>query len=166
MKISLQEQARHHYKIAIKQHWTIVWAELLLFNISTPTSTSAFTLQVYNPLIYPVQSMQNKQECFAWSVGLCQLFKEPLHSRHSEHKFFVLRQGQQLNSPTNAFGWGFMKQLKLHLSDSPNMGIQNKTANRKQHAHSDVIVKQYNIMSTQVYCLWLSCQGRNRDSWE
>ena len=30
------------------------------------------------------------------------------------------------------------------------MGIQNTTAKRKQHAHSDVIVKQYNIMSTQV----------------
>ena len=56
--------------------------------------------------------------------------------------------------------------IQVHLSDSPNMGIQNTTAKRKQHALSDVIVKQYNIMSTQVYCLWLSCQGRNRDSWE
>ena len=41
-------------------------------------------------------------------------------------------------------------KVKVHLSDSPNMGIQNTTAKRKQHAHSDVIVKQYNIMSTQV----------------
>ena len=41
-------------------------------------------------------------------------------------------------------------KFKVHLSDSPNMGIQNTTAKQKQHAHSDVIVKQYNIMSTQV----------------
>ena len=34
---------------------------------------------------------------------LCQLFKEPLvHSMHSEHKFFSLEQGQQLDTPTNA----------------------------------------------------------------
>ena len=29
----------------------------------------------------------------------------------------------------------------IHLSDSPNMGIQNTTTNIKQHAHLDVIVK-------------------------
>ena len=30
------------------------------------------------------------------------------------------------------------------------MGIQNATAKREQHAQSDEIVQQYNIMSTQV----------------
>ena len=30
------------------------------------------------------------------------------------------------------------------------MGIQNTTATREQHAHSDEMVQQYNIMSTQV----------------
>ena len=32
--------------------------------------------------------MQNKQECFAWSVGLCQLFKESLV--HSMHLYFTV----------------------------------------------------------------------------
>ena len=41
-------------------------------------------------------------------------------------------------------------KFKVHLSESPHMGIQNTTAKREQHAHSDEIVQQYNIMSTQV----------------
>ena len=31
-------------------------------------------------------------------------------------------------------------KLKVHLSDSPHVGIQNTTAKRQQHAHSDEIV--------------------------
>ena len=38
-------------------------------------------------------------------------------------------------------------------------------AYRKQHAHSDVIVKQYNIMSTQVVSVAV-ISGRNGESWE
>ena len=41
-------------------------------------------------------------------------------------------------------------KFKVHLSDSPHVGIRTTTAKREQHAHSAEIVQQYNIMSTQV----------------
>ena len=60
-------------------------------------------------------SMQNKQECFAWGVGLCQLFKEPLV--HSMHLYFtVLEQGQQLDTPTN----GSSNSTHLSMRSSPS----------------------------------------------
>ena len=43
-----------------------------------------------------------------------------------------------------------LSKFKVHLLDLPNMGTQNTTASRKQHAYSDIIVKQYHIKSTQV----------------
>ena len=41
-------------------------------------------------------------------------------------------------------------KFKVHLSDSPHVGIRNTTAKREQRAYSAEIVQQYNIMSTQV----------------
>ena len=45
---------------------------------------------------------------------------------------------------------GYFIKFKVHLSDLPHVSIQNTTAKREQHAHSDEIVQQNNIMSTQV----------------
>ena len=57
----------------------------------------------------------------------------------------AIRQGEK------AFFKGVnLSKFKVHLLDLPNMGIQNTTASRKKHAYSDIIVKQYSIMCTQV----------------
>ena len=51
-------------------------------------------------------------------------------------------------------------KFKVHLSESPNVGILNTTAKREQHAHSDEIVQQYNTMSTQVVSGAVTSGGR------
>jgi len=51
--------------------------------------------------------------------------------------------------------------IVIHFSDYL---IAQYTANRKQHTHSDVIVKQYNIMSTQVVS-W-AVTSRVRGKWQ
>ena len=45
----------------------LLWTQLLLKYLVTCTELASI-------------SMQNKQECVAWSVGLCQVFKESLVS--------------------------------------------------------------------------------------